>query len=690
MRKRIFAFFMATFLLLASLCFSVFGMLVSLESEVMSDLSSLKIDGVLFNEADYPCNPEDANMYIVATAEVGFVSTESSPDFAFYLYVYNPSCQRIFTSLQSSVKVGFGYNCNDYSLYRVKLLSHSDDWRFLKYRVVDSDSWYVSDFYTKQNMTAEAPERVYNIVGVYQWVNGDMQEVSAVSPTFADKDIGRCYLYRGSDSDGTLTCCTKKIETIDLDLRYTYWRSPTSDLGQNIHYQINTLYFALDREYVENFHHIYNIKGNCMKYWSSDIIVTNSEKINTNTQTGVDRWAATIEAMTNGTVLDGYNNNLMSLFDPIAYNLNDSSLLPLIYKNFWFYNIPSKFDKVIEMWGFQPERVNCIAYYFYRNFETPDSEEWTFDAVSSNEFKEYIWNFSKNKPQKDGSFAGDGIVNDKLYLRKEPFDFDVNYKDLISFDGYSATIPGGFAGWLERLFLGKDSVYVKYQGEKDVKPIVILKDEALQDAVTSKDDSILPAFCDEMMIAQKDYSDFREFCEIAERNNQAVVLLRFDVDSYLCQKLGEEDYSDDLYEGSIGDQNIWRIRMPFYTDLNVWEMTFAEDDQDEVLFTVAVSNDPIDGYPGIDIHGGASDPFERFKDLFDESKTFWEKFLAVLKIILIVLVAIFVIWLFIKFIVPLLSPVIGAVATVVTAPFKAISKRRGEKQKKKNSKKKKE
>lgn len=222
---------------------------------VLDDLKSDKN----FNLLEYPyykgSTPE---MYVINVVEFCYsFRKDKSDDYGLYLYVYNPNGQNIKTdSLHNQVLMATAYNTNpvtetskptDYEYFKLQFCSASEgDYKnlFYKFKVIDHTG-------TKDGKTmlerVNSNARRYDIAEL-QLIEEGAQNATAypLSGAYAvgvntTESYGTFYFsgyakgYGADESaESTLSVKYSKLDTIELSLNHTYWRSQTSSLGKII------------------------------------------------------------------------------------------------------------------------------------------------------------------------------------------------------------------------------------------------------------------------------------------------------------------------------------------------------------------------------------------------------------------------------------------------------------------------
>lgn len=619
--KRIICAFFAALLLI-----STFAVAVSAEVEttatVLKELETLKIDGKAFSEADYPVNTENKTLSVLAVSEVGYLTSSSSPTYALYLYVYNPSKIAITDNSVNSVQLGLNDQCDEYFYRAIKLLSKSPDNRFLKFKVIDSSTYgYVSKCYWEQESDNE---RVYNVVSFRVFVSGKLKSYT----------VDKTFFFSGFDYMDTLTCSTKKLGALDVELHDTNWISPNAgtladgetEASIYDHYEINSVYFRVPKSYFDNYGNLRSIRAIYDAVRLTPIILTREG----------DFDDVTKNAILNGDEIEvGGDVDVMDLYWKKVY----------VHSFSYRYRIEQLYteNKYLHDWWYESaygsEPYDTLAYYFECLPEKLDYSEFeVYKAVlSSEELKQYFYE-RYNDPYYDES---------KLYSDlQQGIVMDYNSRD---YDGaalwnmitYGETLKksSNFKKWWSKFSVNQNS-YTWDDFNIEAEHIKVITDPSAYVGVGSTD-SAKEACANELFIGFNDVGIFAEECKEAAANNEYVVLLRFAFSDYSCVPV------KDLYEiGYVGPFVALAVEKWAYMNLNVARLVFCDNGVDVVVPTASNTVDSfgdLDGYTGTPSFGQGIGNF-----IPDDLPKTWEKAKLALLILAICAVVVFVIWIVLR------------------------------------------
>ncbi len=201
--------------------------------------------------------------------------------YGLYFYVYNPT-EKAISATGNRANMAISYDekgePNGYQSVELTLLDTTTDKlsnRFFKFKVTNSLS-----FFDKATSYANAfkEERRYDIGGIQlNW-----KDTSAGYKM--DYTYGKTYWFKGyskglspdTETAGTLTSRTGSLETIELEVQHTNYR--TEDYVDNVCDELNTVYFSVPSKYFEKYgEKLQKIKATWEEYKTSPIFVTNEE-----------------------------------------------------------------------------------------------------------------------------------------------------------------------------------------------------------------------------------------------------------------------------------------------------------------------------------------------------------------------------------------------------------------------------
>ena len=547
----------------------MFALMSSAETEdvVLDELKNFTIDGKPFDESNYPLDSSDRNVYILAMREEGVTSSKATPD-NLVLYYYNPSGD-LFSD---DTPICFGYL--DFSKERKEDYSYSssgtsgfyldckasEDYRFLKANI--SSSRFSGETHSDVNV------RYYYFY-----------------PTWFVTDVGN-----NLSSDECLFTVTGFADTenlvysnggsllMELDLSGTVWRdeNPKAQDTPWLYNEVATVYFTVPREIYNQYNYIESIRASFNALHSTPIIVSNSSKFNSLENVSVLKSGYKITSYFDGAPTLDYGH-LWFYQDSIGFQGPE-----------WVYNPSDAHRKNYTKWAtsdvyYQPEGKNveiedAISYYFYNPDIKIDANNNFYQAVSSDEFNEYVDMYTSTYGgyvDSGSMFAG---VHTDLYDDAKPVDkiYTVSDFQLQGFK-FNTAEERTFWDWL----LGKN---VGMSTERTCETIACIEDPQ---AIAEKYATDLDALSDTYLIGKADAEGFLKYLQNADG---VVVLLRFEQTEYECRELGVSPVCN--------DGRVWLSRMWFYKDVDVVNVSFNRDGE---IFTYDVNADSIDINGGVGV-----------------------------------------------------------------------------------------
>lgn len=545
-------------------------------SDVLSDLRS----DSSFNLNNYPYN-ENSELQLLSFNEYCYsFYSNLQANYGLYIYIYNPQCLEIVeNSTLNKIQIAVAYDENgnpaEYEKFRLIFCSVSTEpnyYRlFYKFKIANADR-----ILSRLNSN----ERRYDISGIELYSEGNTNAI--------DYGISRTFYYTGyaagygpDKSVSTLTCRTEKLETVELEVEHTFWRSLTSSKGAGYQNQLDTVYFTVPDYFFENYGKLQRIKAEWYEYKTKDIIVTSNQEFYNATKRYVGSSAE------NGLSWAAYEN--LSTYG------DDWSCT-------WSYNcnFPYSMDNLDVLYYLFPTKNWCDIKQY-----DPYANVTSIGGVSSNDLYNYILNYNKsyvNGTVKDGRISADLFESDIDDYRKidneygkiqkgysyYDFDADVDLIDLLAYNpsGSDFTQNAEMYGFWEALFNSYGEVE---QSFTDLTPILVLdKDEYLSG--TNQDIS------DRLFVNYNDVDKIKALSKTAEKEKSKVVLFRFAVSDYYIRDLVLNPYKDagvkDTFYLKTGQA--YRARESVFLDFDIIQLTFNKNGVYKVIPVVASPIDIVD------------------------------------------------------------------------------------------------
>lgn len=573
---RIVCVFLSAVSLFACLAFTAFAA-DEATPDVMKELSKLKINGEDFSvEKHLPTVEREDGVGLIAVVESGFDSLISSSEYNLFIYVYNPSGQVIEDDEFNSIQVGFNNDCKIYDIVGVKILSRSQDYKFLKLAVRSTVTYGAKSQCYKEQESADA--RVYNIVSLRFMIKGD-RKTSGVSKMF---------VYTGREADNNLSCVSKDLASLEVELYDTNWISPNA--GERAdktkvtvydHYEIHSVYFKVPAKYWDTYEELYSIYAAYDAVHLTPIILTK--------QNGVDFDTAelrnTKNAILNGLTLTESADPQYSLcWDAWANIFVGGDDTRHVYTDSSQLKYDAKWEKLLTPPGdpavfleYDVVEHNSLVYYFESldsNFDylTGDPQ---LAVVSSEELKTY---FDKRYATLDDKTK---LYTD--YIRNQEIDIDNEFKasGIYKMQTYNESLLSQSA--IESIFntfAVEQNSHLYDDFETEASHIQVIKDPRNYVNITSGE---VASTCNDLFISRADFGKFSKICKEAYEEDCYVVLLRLGFKDYRCQLLSDSP----MYGYETGDYIGLVIDKWAYRNVSLAQLVFSKNDQQYVIPVVS-------------------------------------------------------------------------------------------------------
>ncbi|MBO5046742.1 MAG: hypothetical protein J6C93_07760 [Clostridia bacterium] len=491
----------------------------------------------------YPLD-EKGRVSIVNFTEYAYsLNALKSEKYAVYLYVYNPTGQEITTRENAHVvNMAISYKSDgtpeEYRNLSLTLLDASDDWRFLKFRLTNSEGALER---VRTYAQAHAGVRRYDFAGIQLHGKGEAKATDhPLSATYYCTGYSHGY---GADSTAASTLSVRQdvLETVELEIHQTYYRTGLSDLGAGHYNQLSSVYFSVPSKKIESYGGLYAVKCEWDERKTTPIIVTNDADIYSDVLAHV------------GTTGEG-----------AAYSIYDqyhSSGSPNITSARWGYNVGEDF--IIS----NDQRDVPVGYVFQSSLkdvlDAKVTSEEIIEWIRARNYADYLFLDDVDEGRTYGE-------QEKTFYADEPF-------DMISFETTGTWFEKFAVKWRDfwngtETDLGQDYL--------NVPPIynVTEKDFAGTDSANAQ----------ALFVNDSDIGDLERFYE-KEKDENDVFLLRFAVTDYYAAQQTVLD-PEKLIQ-IVDDESTYMAQETMFLDFDVIELTFKKGKNETVIPVVA---NPID------------------------------------------------------------------------------------------------
>lgn len=600
-------------------------------TNVLDDLKSSTVNGKPFDIKDYPFT-DNSDIKIINFVEYCYsYKANMRNNYALYIYVYNPKGKNLDgNSKQNKVQIATDYNENSeptsYTKFNLELCSKVEDGDyknlFYKFKVVDKS---VNGKTIGERVNSN--QRRYDISGI------ELLTYGAKNAT--EYGVGGTYLFTGyaegygpdSNAKSTLSCTVKDLETLELTVHHTNYRTNVSSLGADHYNEVNTVYFSVPERIFETYGNLQKIRAEWWEYKTKMAAITSNYDYYQNT---LMKYIGTYTGQYDSSV----DNYLYS-----GYTGQSGQGYAIHYFD-WTYNKDlTTQSSLLSVQTFNSKKVSDILpYAFYSPVVNVDSvfsflySDPIAGDVDSTQVQEWIYNYSNN--------LGNGYIDcNGRPISKDLFEDSVDEGRTMGYNDKTIDLSDTFDldsydsnhSWWDKLWDFGFSWPATDGDYQNVAPIYEVKAADLtgSNADISKN----------LLINADDVSDLKSFYDKEVGDGNRVILFRFANTDYYCAPAFaphvENLLKTDTY---VAQQTV-------FFDFDIIELTFNKDG---VYHVIPVVSSPMD------IINGFTQPPATFE--------WWKILLAVVMLILLIIL-----------LYPILPVIINAVIWVIKLPFKAVS-----------------
>ena len=571
-------------------------------------------------------------------------------NYALYVYIYNPA--RIPISERqdaNSVEMAVGYDeegkPNDYANIPLKLCGISTgelSKLIYKFRVMD-DGTLLRNARTQET---DNGYRRYDIAGVQLWETGKDNAV--------DYGVGGTYKFTGyakgygtdGNAESNLLCTVEELETVELDVKHTFYRTQTSSKGAHYQNQLDTVYFAVPKRFFDTYGTLQRIKAEWYEYKTKDIVVTSNQDFYDKAYPWLGKATGEIGEYN----LIDYNEDI-----GISLGQNAGDYGGGLQGAQWGWNLGTGYLHIPAQTLYYLFKVDDIEAY------DPYADIVSIGGVESNALYEYIKNYDKSYdggtlPIKDGTISADLFADDiddyrkldtefgKIQQGYSYYDFDADV-DLQTLSSWKETDPSFWDNWVnwglwDTIFGG-----IPEEESKTVSPIYIVQESDLD----GNDNEV----ADRLLINANDVQALRDYFKDAttvsgkDDEKKQVVLFRFATTDYYSAAVDIMELRTILPDKHTSGQ-AYRAWESVFFDFDIIQLTF---NRDGVYTVIPVVSSPMD------IVNAITPPVQMPSE--------WEWWQILLAIVLIVLLIIILF--------PILPYILKFLFWLICLPFRAIA-----------------
>lgn len=487
-------------------------------------------------------------------------------NYGLYVYVYNPQGLNFDTgSKASKIQMAVEYNEEGqalrYEKFSLRFCNKSTESNynnlFYKFKVVDRkiDG---KDFYDRVNSN----ERRYDVSGIELVTYGEN--------TAQEYGVNGIYKFTGyakgygpdDKAENTLACNVEYLETIQLDVHKTYYR--TGEYKKNHKHDLTSVYFSVPQRYFDVYGNLQKIKAEWYEYQTTPIVITSSSKVYNEFSKQIGKLSSEIEG------------DLYSLYT------NEQKVTGA---NGHYYT----YDFAYMAPGVADERLTRLFYVFSTNGASISKY-----VLSGSRLEEYILGydktFLKGEIEIPGKVLSADLFETELASDRKSVPYvegDIHHK-LVNFDANDTfnmlsynELNSGWDKFFDTIFgLKPSNIDQSYKG---ISPIHIVTDEERNDSDIAK----------KLLIDGSDtaLNEFKQFYDDEKAKECKTVLFRFAQTDYRA-------FFSSVYNESKGDQichssssNTAVAQESVFFNFDIIELTFCKDG---VYTVIPVVSNPID------------------------------------------------------------------------------------------------
>lgn len=542
--------------------------------------SSVEDDLKLWRENyddEFPINPNDTDIYLLHMQEYGYSSNGKTDKYALYFYIYNPSQKIVSRSDYNKIQLASvwkDYVPVKYSKYSLSIVNASEDERFVKLKL-DAASYKSNNFFIQNSDRS----RSYTVSGIE--LRSEYNELN--SSNTGDYTVGYTFTFSGYSTSNNLSCKRSDFTVIELNVHQTSYLTGDSgratDKLENGFYsnQVNSVYFSIPQKYENTFGNLYSIDYEYYQYRTAPIILVDNQNDFNN--------------------LDIYLNQNLSQMSKFNYKFYDKLYEdPYVGQIQFGYYWGTKKTTLIPgtyVYNKYPE-IGTYQDYYTVLLKCSNVSDRTKVLISSYELQQYFGQYGvkmggNEMVNRSGKYIGSnnywGDLFDLDFFGQNYFRREVFIDDNFSLPSLADTLPDGvngfFSNWKK---YGWDVAWNTDEYDNTLENIKYIE-KVTKGNIPSSDSDAAQKF----LVHESDISEFREFTEEANDNNETVYLLRY---------AASDDYYFLSLKGEGLEGNIAMCQETIYLDFDIITLSFKNNKGS--ITVIPVVSAPTDGFTGIE------------------------------------------------------------------------------------------
>ncbi|MBQ7294265.1 MAG: hypothetical protein IJW79_11065, partial [Clostridia bacterium] len=509
-------------------------------------------------DTEYPKNSKDNSVYLITIREYKPKDIVEN----IYFYFYNPSEKEIKDSDYNKVLMAnmfdSNYNPTGYTKVNLKLISASDDNRFIKF--------CLSPVSTPKYITYNGG-RHYFISGV------EMESYSEkLGNNVVDYHVGYCFTFVGTGAN--TTCIKSKTTTLDIKVHQTSYLTGDSakkiaanDKG-NYSNQINSVYFSLPKEYEEQFGKLSSISYEYYHYRTKPILLVSDESVYNTLIKDVGKKK-------------GNGNFGYSLSNVVHTEKGVTTAYPdYVYFGHFFGDKYTDRNSVRYRYDYYPD-IGKYQDYFTSVF--------LVDSISKNKIllnSEVIQDYFKkyNASNYSGKTVGSKKYSADLFDLSKSGGYSgiitKTSEEVFSMESFADSENNNFFRQVY-YFLSNKFGYI-FESEKYDNTIENAKyiEEVTNEKLSGNETEISNL----LLVSNADVSGLKSFYNDAENNNEVVYLLRYGL---------SDSYYNLMLAGDVNNKScsVLFVQQDVYLDFDIIQFTFGNEENITVIPVVSTSTD---------------------------------------------------------------------------------------------------
>ncbi len=556
------------------------------DTNVLDDLKSSSVNGKAFDITKYPFD-ESKEIQIISFIEYcySFRANERG-NYGLYIYVYNPKALNLSENSKSNkIQMAVAYDENGvptrYEKFNLEFCSkvESGDYKnlFYKFKIVDR-AINGKTFAERVNSIA----RKYDVSGVELLTYGKKNAT--------EYGVGGSYVFTGyaqgygpdANAKSTLACTVENLETLELEVHHTHFRSNVSSLGADHYNEVNTVYFSVPERVYEQYGYLQKIRAEWWEYKTKMAAVTSNK----------DFYNQLLKYV--GTDVGEYNKNVpVWLYSGYSGQASGQIGSPTIHNFDWVYNKDmstkyTAFGTVSEI-NYYDKMSTILPYAFYSPAVDVDSvlsflySDPIAGDVESSVVQEYIYNYKNN--------IGNGYIDcNGREISKDLFESYVDEGRTMGYNDKTIDLSDTFDlnsydsnhSWWDKLWDYGFSWPATDGDYKNVAPIYELQASDL----TGSDSAI----ASKLLVNSSDVSHLKSFYNKEVAAGNRVVLFRFANTDYYCAPAFTPNTTN------INSTDTYVAQQTVFLDFDIIELTFNKDGVYHVIPVVSSPSDIINGF----------------------------------------------------------------------------------------------